>query len=1363
MTTLRTILKELGLNTNRGIHASSRAPRNTPPTASSTSTGDVAGSATTEEAISRTPIDNASQASTSRQNTSERKDMFVGNVSTIAKQSFPATGKTTDMISASDFPKANRQAVLVGKPMVDSNRLQKNAQKFGNKTANLMELNAFLENQECGLDKVVIPKFLGIDNASILEFIRNKRPGFDYIWQSFCKEYYGKGPSSTSKMALSSYARTRLASVRSKIRRAFDSSEDFQVDNQFLSSLAGQKLMVRSSGREDTGEVVNAGGNMSIAGVGSESYELNRAIGLVVESYFSEKSAQQRLIAGDDLAVLPIMSVLIQEMAGERIGGPVVTSGVIFTQEPEGSTPGIMKIQATWGHNEAVVSNSLPSDSYYIDRRGKAHGVCRPKTERLVPTYSITDKPLNRQTNPIDIQNIGTLDANLLNRLHKLGQEIEAYYGRPMDIEWTYDPEKDLIYLLQARPLLPSSNTEATHVDREKTQECPVLLTLVIGSGGGKVRCINDFSSLLTGKDLAQTLERYLNHPHKNTIQAIISEKNGDPTSHEATTFRGENIPVLWARDLEKLHTFFEMNSPALLDPGAGMFIGARQLLEKTGSPQDILQELSQREIVKPGWSKHPLPAQESIGSEHADLQTEAYFIYQLYAQLNSQHQKDQDACALANACQNGDEKNIQTNLVKILAKLDQSLPAVEAWSTGLGKNHLERLFAKAAQGNKTERTQAMARILLEAFKLTRMISRTPERKETAEGLLRSVISRASAAHNEAMRSFGSMAHLYELNWLKAALLQHADSELVAGDSYITLLNAHAQGSAGKNDYASSYALVDKLILRSEIAEQWKAFSTAITRDPAQNQRLARLLTTTQFFGMTANWVNTSFAEYCDHAKVFSADGCLDCLEKELSNPNTQKILRWVQQHKSLLEEWKRRITEWADPSSVEKLQCSFRKQVAPKYAEVATLYRNASPLDKRNLLHWLANAVELHDQSLKSLKGSTAFADTRVKAQHFHTLLGSYLEAMFTWAKEVPRLFDHGCHNAKRIFSRVQSFYESFSIKQMTLEKAAEQLRPSGKLLMDAAKIGSTTYLMGNRPETLEDLFMLTHQNLLTIIAAAHKDSGLNLHSLPKNLGALCAEISKASELLSIDYSYPKLSIEFNRSLNEHSLKCLAEYDLRKPERAQVSMTLYGDKEHNRHYRAMMYAALCGRSFGIPYSLEGAPQNKGFVTSWTWNVPFQDEVAQKFRETLPLFIDEVSETTMYKARHHKLEDILTHLKEYIPEINNEVKQLDYNFFRDHPWYNMEFVEILSDCKNLGEVLLAGIDSKEKPDFVILVADAAITNLSNIKPSIREQLASKLREAQSMLNLSQDEGQRVKNAIKRLNGTRNIFSFFKRG
>lgn len=81
------------------------------------------------------------------------------------------------------------------------------------------------------------------------------------------------------------------------------------------------KLMVRSTGKEDTLELANAGGNLSVVNVEPDELKVFLAIKDVVLSYFSEKSLLQRLKNGDkglfelDNLIIP---VLLQEMVDER-------------------------------------------------------------------------------------------------------------------------------------------------------------------------------------------------------------------------------------------------------------------------------------------------------------------------------------------------------------------------------------------------------------------------------------------------------------------------------------------------------------------------------------------------------------------------------------------------------------------------------------------------------------------------------------------------------------------------------------------------------------------------------------------------------------------------------------------------------------------------------------------------------------------------------------------------------------------------------------------------------------------------------------------------------------------------------------
>lgn len=411
-------------------------------------------------------------------------------------------------------------------------------------------------------------------------------------------------------------------------------------------------------------------------------------------------------------------------------------------------------------------------------------------------------------------------------------------------------------------------------------------------------------------------------------------------------------------------------------------------------------------------------------------------------------------------------------------------------------------------------------------------------------------------------------------------------------------------------------------------------------------------------------------------------------------------------------------------------------------------------------MLHWLSDAVELHDQSLKSLKGSAAYSDINAKVRCFHAFLGSYLNAMLAWAEAVPALADHrydrgGClKEMARYYEKYATKGDSLNIDEMKPKDAVEALRPSGSFLVAAAQLGCGADLMGNESRTLEDLFTLIHQNLLMICAAAQKESGLKSNILPSGLRELSAAFSKASELLGVDYSYPRLILEFNRSLKAHSLKSRVEYDLREPRSVRFSMTLYGEEEHNRHSRCKMYAALFGRSIGVPYAFGGAPKPGEKSSSWTWDVPLQGEAADTFRRALPFFVDEVAETTSpERSGHHKLGDVVDRLRKIVPRIDEVLRTLDYAFFKEHPWFNAEFSGILSDSENLGDALLGWLEfaKKDKCDVATsAVARAVIARPSKIKPALRGPLALKLRERWEELppGMKRDRARAVEKAIR---------------
>jgi len=351
-------------------------------------------------------------------------------------------------------------------------------QGFGYKTANLMELNKACS----GMEAVSVPPCHGISSNAVSMLLK-KYAQFDiaYNWAfvaAWGKVAMNKGQS----QALSSNFLAALATFRADLSASFDRviNDKRRVDGlpkiiqwskevgleAFLLQFAGQKntrIMVRSTGREDTETLANAGGNESIANVKPITLKVVKAIKQVVLSYFSEKSLRQRLGQYDTTVFSNtiFVPILLQQMIGEVGKGSIPTSGVLFTQDPEAGTgSGVALLQAAFGHGELVVNSLGLVDTWRILNLPTGTAVyptIRNKVDRLAPDKK--NGGLCRVTNSLAIQKEPSLSRVTAERLAVLGSNIQKYYGRPMDIEFVVMPAEskddlDKIFVVQARPIV---------------------------------------------------------------------------------------------------------------------------------------------------------------------------------------------------------------------------------------------------------------------------------------------------------------------------------------------------------------------------------------------------------------------------------------------------------------------------------------------------------------------------------------------------------------------------------------------------------------------------------------------------------------------------------------------------------------------------------------------------------------------------------------------------------------------------------------------------------------------------------------------------------------------------------------------
>ncbi|RKU29468.1 hypothetical protein C6497_06050 [Candidatus Poribacteria bacterium] len=171
-------------------------------------------------------------------------------------------------------------------------------------------------------------------------------------------------------------------------------------------------------------------------------------------------------ISNDGLA----MAVVVQEMCKADV------SGVLFTVSPFSNQSCI--IESNWGLGESVVSGSITPDSYELSRdTGKVVNKTIATKQEMITDTGITKISEDQQNAP-------TLTNEQLQKLYKLGLEIERLYKQPMDVEWGLTGED--FFLLQARPITTKVGSKNQSVEKDneiqklRQAEVEILRTIAI-------------------------------------------------------------------------------------------------------------------------------------------------------------------------------------------------------------------------------------------------------------------------------------------------------------------------------------------------------------------------------------------------------------------------------------------------------------------------------------------------------------------------------------------------------------------------------------------------------------------------------------------------------------------------------------------------------------------------------------------------------------------------------------------------------------------------------------------------------------------------------------------------------------------
>lgn len=992
---------------------------------------------------------------------------------------------------------------------------------FGYKTANLAELVTLCTefNRRYGVSSVQlkVPVFIGIASNKIqekllavdfdcsaqwkmvVETIAETEQAAVFEAKQFPKAFLVAREA--FNVALNqAWGRIRLTSGQS-----LDQFFGITGLDELLGALArnGNRLMVRSTGKEDTKELANAGGNASVANVEPTEVSVLEAIREVVESYFGMKSLTQRLGLGDKTLFSPeaFTPVLVQEMIGEKTADKsVVRCGVMFTEEPEGhvvsvavaggaggseaegpagGTTGITLIQAAYGHNEAVVNSLIPVDTYYVTS-GKAaaiYPVIRAKKSRLVPAVA-GDSRLSMQPNKKILVMAQALTDEQIRILKAFGDNLEQHYGYPMDVEFVV--KETTIFIVQARPIVHKKGSAGPSYLRDGIVG-DLFKGSSIGSAGGSVREIDAVDQMLVAPTIGVALNSYLQPGFDaRKIKAVLVGGMAPSTSHEATTFRNQGLPVLFVEQWDSLANSVSAGKKLLVSPQQNMVVAVDRAMA---------------DYSLPGWNSYPVPRILSV-------------IPPLLGRLKT--------VLPPKAPGPVEVKPIAWSALLATMKAGDSNAVVKATAQFLSQ--LKDVFKKHAI-HKT------------------LVSDVKDLQEAAKILCQQIVSLAHCA----VGSERYLCRLLPIKMLEALVYQQVDAsdvfkplslatvgtivkdELViqAGGSTVKhpASSTAAAGGAGAvepeaalevvampsfssprlKDYYVQLRKLDNNIFVDSIRNDWDWLLGQAAGNVAMMTGVVVLVKQLTDVLLLPTWLHSDFATTMRDEVVRNPENIAAALTKWHRNLARDKAFLG-----ELLEKYAivkgMNLSAFADAGRCHAAWQQFNDHVVSYFAGAGfkRAYETAGPYGRLSAVKMLREMITTFDESIKGVKGNSSMPNSD-KLPMFKTML----QQNFSLLKNVAYLLPEGSTaELDCLMAGGPDREESFELMRSIIDKdfIPGDLLPTPGVSTFIFAMGSGHNWMQteDKPSTGEDIFSVMHQSLLNICSVLSSKVGLVLERSP-------------------------------------------------------------------------------------------------------------------------------------------------------------------------------------------------------------------------------------------------------------------------
>lgn len=1003
-------------------------------------------------------------------------------------------------------------------------------QGFGYKAANSMILESEVSKIKLKGAVVKVPPFVPINDATMQEYLNHAIPELQSLWKQFLdsfepsdREKFLTNPSQ-STLTIPPKGLDIIARIQEKIQTHFNENT-FVNDKltKWLEANPHAKLTVRSSGKEDTDESSNAGGNESVKTVNNDPESISKAIGTVISSYFGQKSISQRLAAGDTSLFTepkPFLPVFIQVKIEEEPNN-IPRSGVMFTSQHDRSSS-VTLIQTGLGHNEGVVENKVGVDSYFVDSNHHIHSVVRKKETRMKDSVEIPNDP--------KLQTASALSQRMIGNMKTIADHLQTLYNKPLDVEYTIKQENllDVVYILQDRPLnKPAKTGTANYIDFDKANKKTVAGNLV-ASAEAKVIHASSKENVIFAETITEALNKYNSSvTARENIQAVIINQPAASTSHQAVFLQARGLSIISIENSAE-YVALEKENEWTIDIQQGI----------------ILVGDVPKEFIHSGYISYPIPRELTV-----DVPPIAKA--QMIAAKETDPQK---------------KERLDNFVKRELSKFNADVPMlIQTLSNGRPLPPIENirsLLRQIALLDKSEAKLALA-TLIDYFSKNMASSLNSAQGAEKEALLAKWMvyeSLIQIVKNELLPAIEkhppqSLERLFPLKFVETLILQPASKTVVGGFSF------GLTAQTGKKEKASLEAIkgtiADKVltanhlvalnwkgeIYRKDYQDKWIQFVSRLSQ--GEVDQLVKDLIQMQKLGFLSDWINIRFPV---------SENPRDELSEELEK--SRPLLEKLQKTIGLTNQYEKTVDEWSNPAHASKNSEEFMKNMVHSFSELQENYESAGWIGKMAILAVSSQMIDVYDKTIKAVTGSTEYVSNEQKLVAFRTLLGGYRRMLeiATGNRKGPGEF--------RTMNEFLNYMEQVKPKESENWPDANPFLARDEFKVEALLPGykGRIRLYVRTPLTEEEFFSFSHQNLVADINDRKNTLGMNSNVLPSEMKTvILAFTENFDNLTSISKINGKLRVEFNIPLNIHSGKYNFVFDPKHPDSFQIEFHMYG------------------------------------------------------------------------------------------------------------------------------------------------------------------------------------------------------------